>query len=498
MTKPFHIFIFGLSIIVVLYLISLIVPEGYVNLGPLKIQFPSTSKKESSKDIKYKDISSIIKLGKTLDNQQIKKDIRIKTDTSHLLNNKIKDSITSATVKTDSIKELLQPLEFPKGDDTLLYSFFRQLNQLAANKTLIHILHYGDSQIEGDRITSYLRAQLQSRFGGEGIGLFPVVAVNPASVPYNYDISGNWIKYSPQDMPQKSPHNNYGALISYSRITSPTGLFAKSNNVEGWINLKQSNSTIIHTQRFSKCRIYYGTLNYPMLVELKQRDHIIDADIVKPSPGLNCLTWEFTKPEKDLVINFKSEQSPDIFGLSLTGNSGVVVDNIPLRGSSGLEFTRTNLQFMKEFMRLINVRLILMQFGINIVPTNATNYGFYERSFYNQLNFLKQANPGIQIIVIGVSDVAHATSNGFESYTNIEKVRDAQRKAAFEANCVFWDMFEAMGGKNSMPSWVNANPPLAQKDFTHLNPAGARIIGELFYRSLMNEYDKFSNVNKGL
>lgn len=95
------------------------------------------------------------------------------------------------------------------------------------------------------------------------------------------------------------------------------------------------------------------------------------------------------------------------------------------------------------------------------------------------------------IIVIGVSDVSRNGANGLESYPNIELIRDAQKSAAFAAGCAFWDMYEAMGGKNSMPSWVNANPALAQKDYTHFNPYGARIIGEMFYRALMIEYERF-------
>ena len=99
--------------------------------------------------------------------------------------------------------------------------------------------------------------------------------------------------------------------------------------------------------------------------------------------------------------------------------------------------------------------------------------------------------PGLSILVIGVSDVSRNGENGYESYPNIEKIRDAQKKAAFDAGCSFWDCFEAMGGKNSMPSWVFANPPLAQKDFVHFNPVGAKIIGEMFYRSFIFEYERY-------
>jgi len=83
-------------------------------------------------------------------------------------------------------------------------------------------------------------------------------------------------------------------------------------------------------------------------------------------------------------------------------------------------------------------------------------------------------------------------TGAYESYPNIEKIRNAQRNAAFKANCAFWDLYEAMGGKNSMPSWVFAKPvPLAGKDFTHFTPEGAKIVSEMLYKALLVEYAKF-------
>lgn len=45
-----------------------------------------------------------------------------------------------------------------------------------------------------------------------------------------------------------------------------------------------------------------------------------------------------------------------------------------------------------------------------------------------------------------------------------------------------------MGGRNSMVSWVEADPPLAATDYTHFSPLGARKVGELFYTALINEF----------
>jgi hypothetical protein len=65
-------------------------------------------------------------------------------------------------------------------------------------------------------------------------------------------------------------------------------------------------------------------------------------------------------------------------------------------------------------------------------------------------------------------------------------IRDAMKKAAFENNCAFWDLYTAMGGRNSMSSWVSNH--LAAKDFTHFSTEGARYVSEMLYNTLMDEY----------
>jgi hypothetical protein len=99
------------------------------------------------------------------------------------------------------------------------------------------------------------------------------------------------------------------------------------------------------------------------------------------------------------------------------------------------------------------------------------------------------------ILLIGISDMSHREGNSFVSYPNIEKIRDAQRDAAFRAGVAFWDCYQAMGGKNSMPNWVYANPPLASKDFVHFSLRGSNLIAEMFYSALMDSYNKYLNEN---
>lgn len=486
MIKPFRLLLFGLCVLFLCIGIYLCVPGGSVSFGTFAVQIPDFSFRATD-EVKYKDISNIISLSNTLVNdtvitQNLPDTIKTGKDTVRHYKIKRYSSLTA-----DSLKKLIRTIEFPEGQDTALNAFFNEVGN--CTDRLIRILHYGDSQIEGDRITSYLRNQLQMQFGGEGIGLFPVVAVNPASISYVYDISDNWQRITPQQ--SAGGNNRYGVLLNCARIADLDNTSAKSNEVEAWINLKYANTNYPLAQRFKQCQVYYGFNKAPMMVELKQQDSIIDAEIIPSAARVNRLKWNFNHSVKNITISFKATETPDVYAISLDGHTGIAVDNIPVRGSSGLEFTKSNPLFLSEFYNMLNVKMLIMQFGINVVPNVRADYSYYKESFFQQLKALKINHPNMPIIVIGVSDVSRNGVNGLESYPNIELIRDAQKSAAFAAGCAFWDMFEAMGGKNSMPSWVNANPPLAQKDYIHLNPVGAKIIAEMFYRALMIEYDRF-------
>ena len=75
--------------------------------------------------------------------------------------------------KQSTLENRIQPIQLPSGKSDMLHPLFKQLQPGNVRKSLIRILHYGDSQIEGDRITRNLRNRFQKRFGGSGPGLLP-------------------------------------------------------------------------------------------------------------------------------------------------------------------------------------------------------------------------------------------------------------------------------------------------------------------------------------
>ena len=61
----------------------------------------------------------------------------------------------------------------PGDDETYLDPLFEAMD--AASSRQVRIVHYGDSQLECDRISGDLRERFQTQFGGAGVGLVPAL-----------------------------------------------------------------------------------------------------------------------------------------------------------------------------------------------------------------------------------------------------------------------------------------------------------------------------------
>lgn len=479
--KPYKILLFILSVFASLALISFVFPENGIEIGGVSVKFEQLSDLIDTNSNKHPDISNILAL---------LPDTVIEETTDIIVDSLAKDSIEAK--EADTLKAKICEIQYPDSSDFPLKSFFESLKEIKKTKELIRVLHYGDSQIEGDRITSSIRYNLQSRFGGNGPGLLSAFDSDHYSISIKQSASGNWEKYSTRK--PKINHDRFGVMTYFSRFTPIEG--DNSSFAEGWMKFTQSKLIYNQTRKFYNCRIYYGYNKNTVTAEIYAGDSLLKVESLKSNNQVSLLESSFDSPPESVKVKFTGKDSPNIYGVTLDGQSGVAVDNIALRGSAGLEFTNMDLNFLSKMYKMMNVRLVILQFGVNVVPNPRKDYKYYENFFYDQLIGLKRMNPDLSVLVIGVSDMARKEKGTYVSYPNIELIRDAQRNAAFRAGCAFWDLYEAMGGQNSMAEWVKLKPPLARKDFTHFNDNGAKAVAEMFCNALdyaFNEWKKLEN-----
>jgi lysophospholipase L1-like esterase len=411
------------------------------------------------------------------------------------------DNSTVQKEKIEPVKDIKFPVQFPDSiNPTHLDHFFESLRHIYNDKSLVRVIHYGDSQIEGDRISEYLRTRFQNKFGGCGVGLVPMLEKQAFRSTLTTSHASNWVRLAiyGNDAPKKRGASRFGLLGSAYRYSpkNKDSVVHAEKTYRSWVSFKETSiQTDIKNTQIENIKILYSSPTSKINTDIKIDKDAKKDTIINQSLGyantFNIFEQNIPTKFKKLTINFESAEGAELYGVALDCNEGVAVDNVALRGSSGVEFTKIEKEFFRQQVKDMNVKLIILQFGVNVVPNVLSDYTFYENLFYQQLRYLKSLSPDIDILVVGVSDMSRKQGTRFVSYPNIEKIRDAQKRAAFKAGCAFWDLYQAMGGYNSMLSWVNNKPALGNKDFTHFTARGARVVGEMLYNALMKEYDNF-------
>ncbi len=487
-----------LGVMGLLFVMMSFFPDQGMLIGDFKLKFPTTNEFFALSEKKDSVLDAKIDLVKLIDSTAILQKI------DSTLNKQKQDSIYKSKrdsiikYKLDSISKVGKSIQGNDKAFASLQQFFVALEN-ASNKK-VRILHYGDSQIESDRITSYLRNQLQKKFGGSGVGLFPVIQVSQKWT-LNNEISEDWKRYT--GFGKKDPvikHRKYGALMSFCRFTPipNDSILDEQEEFEGWIKIKKAKLSYRKIQKYAQVNIYLRNWNYKVAYDIIADGQIIKSGSIKPKTSFQKIQASFVSTPNELEIKFKGNESPDIFGISLEGNAGIIMDNIPLRGSSGTLFTRQDADLLKVMYKSLSPNMIILEFGGNTVPyikykKQIKDYGNW---FKQQIRYLKKINPNTTILVIGPGDMSVKDKTEFVTQPHLEAIRDAVKEATLSSDCLFWDMYEGMGGRNSMPLWVNAEPALGASDYIHFTPKGAVKISQIFIKELMKMYGVYETSNK--
>ena len=414
------------------------------------------------------------------------------------------------SVFSDTAQQIIERASY----DTLVQSIFkieisdqgrqnlaRFFNKLKSN-TPTRIMHYGDSQIEGDRMTNFIRNKFQLKYGGTGPGL------RPALQPYDYVFSAvqenseNWKRYPIYGkVDSLVEHNKYGVMGGFSRFAPPVSdsiPFNDSTFYEAELSISKSNISYKRTREYARMRMFYGNAKRPVYYQLLVKGEVFYSDTLKPDLDYGIVECILPDSVDHVSMKFEGYDSPDIYGIELADTIGVIVDNIALRGSSGTIFTKADFAHSLKMYNDLNPGLFILQFGGNVMPyikdQEAINrYGVW---FASQIKRIQQICPEASIVVIGPSDMSTKEKDKFITYNYLPNVVAVLKEAAISNGCGYWDMYEAMGGFNSMPAWVNAEPELARPDYTHFSPRGARLIANMFYNALIFEYNNYLKTEK--
>jgi len=338
-------------------------------------------------------------------------------------------------------------IEDPTGRG--MRAFYETLEKTARaqNGAITRVGHYGDSSIATDLITSTVRQNLQARFGDAGHGF---VLAAKGYIPYKH--RGVRQSSNPEDWDvrevvrrqDRDGHYGYGGVQSRAMRGA-------------WARVGTAKRGDVGT-RASRFYIYYE--EQPRGGKFSVRLDKENREIVSTKAearGDAVYSIEATDGPHVIELRYARGGPINFYGVAIEREGpGVVYDSLGLVGARANRLLNYDESHIKTQLEQRGVNLIVLGFGGNEASDERTEL-----------------------------DQARRHRGRIRTLPTIPLIVAAQRRAAFDSECAFYDTWQAMGGEDAMRRWYKAQPRLAMGDFRHATPAGYEVIGNMFYKAIL-------------
>ena len=368
--------------------------------------------------------------------------------------------------------------DYSGGQHGGMSHFYQMLHQRNTLDRPVRIAYFSDSFIEGDVFTAHLREQLQQQFGGNGVGW-----VDPIDKPQGFRLT----------IKQKFKHFKEYEVMSSPFVYAHEGInqryFVPLEGASVWT---RGTDYCPHAQHWQQSTLYLrtkGGVQVGTCLNDQQdgwRSCQVDSSLHiqqlrSAADTIASVSYRFTAVTSDTYI----------YGMALESRRGVILDNFAMRGSSGSTLAKIPAGVLSDFSRLRPYDLIVLHFGSNVVSdqSRAANYKAYTRLIGNVIAHLRQAYPETSILLVSVSDRSQRTPEGMRTISGIESLAAYQQILADSQRVAYFNLFQAMGGRESMVRLVEQG--LANKDYTHLTHNGGKQLSTCLYESLVAGYENY-------
>lgn len=361
------------------------------------------------------------------------------------------------------------------GNLDQLKKFFSELKD-SKNK-VIRIAHYGDSLIQGDVISEYLREKFQKKFSGKGAGYLAIIS--------------NDIKIRNTTKHTYSDDWNYVAITTRNPDRLPFGIGGSVAVPKPGSWVKYEATQYLHsTGSFDFIKIYYSHADENSTIECVINDKTSKRIKLKPGVSVQELFLEVGTNSTSIEIKFLSGKTPYFYSVSLESGNGIYLDNFAMPGNTGSSLLDIPKNVITDFNKYNDYRLVILNYGANVSSPNKGIYTLYENKMVSLIENFKKLFPNAGFILVSVGDKTMKKGNNFITNPDVPLLLESQKRIIAKTNIAFWNLWESMGGSNSMNDWVNAKPPMALKDFAHFTPIGGAKVAELFFDAIIDAYLK--------
>jgi lysophospholipase L1-like esterase len=355
--------------------------------------------------------------------------------------------------------------------------FFDKLDTLITyGKGNVNILHIGGSHVQAGMLSNRMRENmftLADGIKGQRGFIFPFRMAHTNN-PRNYKatFTGEWDGCRNAKKNNHCPWGLSGITATTYDTLTTCKLYAVDNAHE--------------TYAFDQVKVYFLAapesyhvkLDSSMVVDSIHTDSIAGVRTFYLAQNYDTLLFETHKT--DSLQEFFVLQG---IKLENTKTNGLTYTSIGVNGASVPSYLRC--QYFEPQLATNVPDLVIFGIGINdsYVPKSHFKQEEYEDNYRQLMTMFRNVNPDVQFLFMTNNDSYYKRKYPNQ---NIFAVQRAMRNLSKEYNAGYWDLFEIMGGLNSIRLWQNAG--LAQKDKVHFTRKGYHLNADLLFVAFRQAY----------
>jgi len=241
--------------------------------------------------------------------------------------------------------------------------------------------------------------------------------------------------------------------------------------------------------QFNAVNIYHPTHIPQMCIEFADASEILSIQ-TDSIGGYTRIVFNALQDSLNfsLVRRDSTETSFVLQGIKyeLENSPGLTYNAIGVNGASVPSYLRC-----EDFENHLSTNIPdLVIFGIGINDAYMTVNEFKKEEFKNNyrqlISRIREVNPDANFLFLSNNDSYYKRKRANK---NAETVRDAMIELCQEENTAFWDLFEVMGGLNSVRLWEDAG--LAKRDKIHFTVEGYLLEADLLSHSIAQSFGEY-------
>lgn len=399
---------------------------------------------------------------------------------SHFAPRKEKTDVFYPEFKSRTFLNTDQNLIKYPGTAEKLHAFYDKLEELCFNgKGKVTLMHMGGSHVQAGVLSNRIRENL---FGmAEGIkgerGFFFPFRLAKTNSPFNIKAryTGEW-------------EGCRNAIKSADCDWGLSGINATTRSETAGFSIHCFDSDSL-PYPFKAVNIYHPMNESELCLE-PDSSLRVNAIIRDTLGGFTRLV--FQEETDTLVVNlYKSDSAETEFTLQglkfeRTYTDGLTYQAIGVNGASVPSYLRCG--SFTQHLRSNKPDLVIFGIGINdaYMPSSQFDKEEFKSNYIALMDSIRSVNPEVAFLFLTNNDSYYkrrrANRNGIT-------VQQAMYELAEKEGAALWDLFEVMGGLNSVRSWEDAG--LAKRDKIHFTRQGYELEADMLSQAFIRDFGDY-------